>query len=69
MEPTLLNSMHTALNNTNMINANSYSSKAIRVELTGYDIPGATLRAPFEGHAVSTLKMCLLCQGINASRP
>ena len=42
---------------TNMINANSYSSEAIRVELTGYDIyTWSNLRAPFEGHAGSALK-------------
>ena len=46
-----------------MANTNSYSSEAIRVKLTGYDIPGVTLHAPFEGHAVSTLKMQLLCRG------
>ena len=50
---------------TSVINANSYSSEAIRVELTGYDLRGATLRATFEGHAVSALKMWLLfCRGI-----
>ena len=51
----------------NMANANSYMSEAIIVKLTGYDIPGVTLRAPFEGHAVLAIKRCLLCQGINAS--
>ena len=41
---------------TNMINANSYSNEAIRVDLTGYEVPGATLRAPFDDHTVSALK-------------
>ena len=41
---------------TTMINANSYSTKTIRVELTRYNKLGATLRATFEGLAVSALK-------------
>ena len=48
-----------------MINANS--SEAIRVELTGYDIPGAYLLAFFEDHAVSAFKMWLFCRGIIVS--
>ena len=47
----------------NMMNDNSYSSEAIRVELTGYEIPGATLRAPFEGHTVSSLKVGSFVKG------
>ena len=41
---------------TNMANTNGYSSEAIRVELTGYEISGVTLRAPFKGCIVSALK-------------
>ena len=51
----------------NMINARNYSSEAIRVKLTGYDILGATLHAPFDGHTVSALKLWLLYRGINDS--
>ena len=50
-----------------MANTNSFSSEALRVELTGYDIREATSHAPIEGHAVSALKRCHLCRGINAS--
>ena len=34
---------------------NSYSSAAMRVKLTGNDVPGANLRAPFEDHTVLAL--------------
>ena len=50
----------------NMANTNGYSNDAIKVELLGENIPGATFCAAFEGNTVSTIKWRLLCRGINA---
>ena len=47
---------------------NNYSGEAIRVQLTGYDIPGATLRAPFEGQAIQRLKRWLLKKSQRVTR-
>ena len=49
-----------------MAKSNSNISEAIKVELTGDDIPGTTLRAPFADHKVPALKWWLLCREINA---
>ena len=40
------------------------TSSSIDVQLTENDIPGASLKEPFESHAVSELHWWLLCRGM-----